>query len=129
MRHILLAAALAASTATLAGCPLLLVGGAAAGGTAVYLNKVDKVVPFPVPVVQDAARKALADLELTAYQDRGDAEVGVLKAKFADDQNLDVDLNAETPRSTKITVRVGIVAQTDRAQRVLDAITNRLPTP
>jgi len=112
---------------TLSGCAVLVAGGVAAGGAVVYLNKVESTVQSPVPAAHEAARESLVDFGLDVVEDAHDMETGRLKSKFADGKYVWVSLESAGPAATAITVRVGIVGETERAQKIMNAIKSHLP--
>ena len=110
----------------LSGCAVLVVGGVATGGAVVYLNKVEGTVQAPVPETQSAAREALAGFGLDVIEDAHDMETGRLKSRYADGKPVWVSLEAIGPTVTEVTVRVGVVAETARARKIMSAIRSNI---
>ena len=114
---------------TVCGCPLLLVGGAAAagaGGALYYTGRLEQTLNHPLGKVHAATLKALAALELPVQQDSADKLVAVVESRFADGKKVHIELAAEGEKRTRVRVRVGDLGDKERAQKVLQAIIDNL---
>jgi hypothetical protein len=109
------------------GCIAFVAGGAAVGaGIVWYKGKLHDTVSAPLPRVHEAVRAGLGDLGIKPKEDKGDALTAELKAKLGDDREVWIDLKAETPTITKISIRVGLFGDEDFSRRILSAARKHL---
>ncbi len=119
-----------ALAASLSGCVALMVGAAGGAAGAVYImGKLTEEVPYEVPIVHDAAKSALRDLDLTVSEDRADALSARLESEFADKSHVWIALDSVGDKRTKITIRVGLTGDETRSRKILERIQAHLPTP
>ena len=107
----------------LAGCVALLVGGAAGAGSVVYVKgQLKEDMSASVPAVHNASISALKDLNLPIIEDNHDKLSAKIKSKFADGQDVWIEIESVTAESSKITIRVGILGDERRSRQILDGI-------
>jgi hypothetical protein len=112
MRHAGIGLGLFAGAALLGGCPVVLVGGAAAiGGGVVYtqLNQAEKTFEADFARVEGATRQALESLEMTpiAREERkkaGMSEESLELTTFARGLKIVIDLERVSPAGVKVRV-------------------------
>lgn len=124
----ILAVGLALSTA---GCGLLVVGGAAAGGAGAaiyYQGKLEKTVDATVKDCYRASHEALKELDMPLNAGEVDYATGNVKSKYADGTKVWIDLERVSDTQTTITVRVGYLGDKERAMTILDHIEKHLPS-
>ena len=111
------------------GCLVVVAaGGAAAGAGAVsvYLGKYEQTMDAPLAKVHDAASKSLHAQGLQLTVDKMDKVTGRLESQYADGKHVWIDLLAESNDLTKVSVRVGLVPDKDRALAILHGIQKEL---
>jgi len=92
------------------GCFVVLAGGAAGGGTAVWLSgKLTQEFNATYERTIDAAGSALRSLRLDVTKQTKEENVTQLKSKYTDGKEIWVDVRKVTDNSTKVEVRVGAV--------------------
>ncbi|MDD5165835.1 MAG: DUF3568 family protein [Candidatus Omnitrophica bacterium] len=95
---------------SISGCIALLAGGAAGGGTAIWLsNKLTQEFNAPYEQAINAAKEALRSFNLEITKESKEADVAQIKSKYTDGKEIWVDIRKITERSTKVEVRVGAV--------------------
>lgn len=114
--------------ATCAGCFGAFVAGAAGGAAgAIYVKgRLIEVLEASVGEVHMASREALLELGLPIIEDAADASSAKLRSEYADGRRVWVDIRAETPTTTKITIRTGPIRDWDRANDVLSRVKRNL---
>lgn len=110
----------------LGGCVAVVAAGGAAGGVAYVRGELKLVVEEPIRAVHDAVREAGKELELHAVS----AETDLLGGKFifrnAQDEKITVSTEAETTKSTELSIRVGLFGDQQQSQLILDRIRGHL---
>lgn len=116
-----LAAALAGS-----GCAAVVVGGAAAAGTYVYMaGWLEQTYNRPVDQVWEAAQSGPASLGLTLQSK--ERTLGTSRLQFLDGgTDVWITVQATSPYTTKVAVRWGLLGDEAASRRILDAIGARL---
>jgi len=95
---------------SICGCMAILAGGAAGGGTAVWLSgKLTQEFNATYERTIDAARSALRSLRLDVTKETKEENVTQLKSKYTDGKEIWIDVRKVADNSTKVEVRVGAV--------------------
>jgi Protein of unknown function (DUF3568) len=122
-------AACAALLGVAGGClAVVAAGGAAAGAGAatLYMGKYEQTFAAPLPKVHDAALAVLRAQGLQVQVDKRDSLTAHLETEYADGKHVWVDLLAQPQDHTKVTVRVGLLPDTERELAILDGIKKKL---
>lgn len=121
-----------AALPVLSGCVVAAVVGigvvvAAGAGVVVYIKgNLTQTVNAPQMKVHDAAVKALKDLRLPLLSDQTDQMTTKMTSQFPDGTEVWLTFEAVSYQSTKITVRVGIMGEEQRAREILQKIQKHL---
>ncbi len=114
-------------TIQLSGCAALLLGGAAGAGSVVYVKgQLKDTMRAPVTTVHTASIAALKELGLPVIEDNHDSLSAKIKSRFADGQDVWIDIEYGTVESSRITIRVGIVGDEVKSRQILDSIKQHL---
>lgn len=109
------------------GCVALLAGGAAAGGTALWLSdKLVQEVNAPLDRSVAAAERALDSLSLPLNKKTVKADVAQLMSTHTDGKTIWIDVHRVSDSRSRIEVRVGAIAEEDAARKILDRIVGYL---
>jgi len=110
------------------GCFALLAGGAAGGGTAMWLSeKLTQQVNSPFERVVTASKSALASLQLEVTKETVENGNAQIMSKYTDGKTIWIDVHLVTPTSSKLEVRVGAVSgNKEAAEKILKEITRRI---
>jgi predicted lipoprotein len=110
MKKLLLLFAMGILLTSMCGCLVLLAGGAAGAGTAVWLSgKMTQQFNTPYEQTIRAAQNALTSLKLEVVKETKEENVTQLRSKYSDGKDVWVDIRKITENSTKVEVRVGVV--------------------
>ncbi|MBC7355694.1 MAG: hypothetical protein JG774_1912 [Desulfomicrobiaceae bacterium] len=125
MRSWILIPALALALAC-SGCAAVIVGGAAAAGTYVYMaGWLHQTYNHGLDTVYTAARSGPAALGLTLKST--EKQTGKASLQFLDgDTTVWISLEATSSYTTKVSVRWGILGDEVTSRRIMDAIGARL---
>jgi len=109
---------------SICGCMAILAGGAAGGGTAVWLSgKLTQEFNATYERTIDAARSALRSLRLDVTKETKEENVTQLKSKYTDGKEIWIDVRKVADNSTKVEVRVGAVnSDKEAAAKILKRI-------
>ena len=111
----------------LTGCAALLVGGAAGAGSVVYVKgQLKEDMAASVPVVHDASISALKELNLPIIEDAHDKLSAKITSRFADGNDVWIEIESVTAESSKITIRVGVMGDEQKSRQILDVIHKHL---
>lgn len=111
----------------LCGCVALLAGGAAAGGTAVWLSgKLTQEVNASFDQTIAAAKTAVQTLKLNLDSEVRKDEVAQLKGQYTDGRLFWIDIRRITNQSTRVDVRVGANGDKVAASNILRKIESSL---
>jgi hypothetical protein len=114
-------------TLTLAGCAALLLGGAAGAGGAVYIKgELKEDMSASVPRVHHATIAALKELNLPVNEDIHDKLSAKIQSRFADGAEVWIAIESVTAESSKVTIRVGVMGDEQKARQILGAIHRHL---
>ena len=111
----------------LPGCVALLLGGAAGAGSVVYVKgQLKEDMAASVPRVHDASISTLKELNLPIIEDNHDSLSAKIKSKFADGDDVWIQIESVTAESSKITLRVGIMGDENKSRKISNAIHKHL---
>jgi hypothetical protein len=113
----------------LSGCaagPLLIGAGIGGAGVYWYKGKLEETLPYSVPRVHKAAVAGLKSLDIVITEDSSDKLTARVRGRLADGKKVWIDAKSETPSSTKLTIRVGVLGDREYSQRIREAIVKRL---
>jgi hypothetical protein len=111
-----------------AGCAALLVGSAAGAGSVVYVKgQLKEDMNVSVPAVHDASISTLKGLSLPIFEDNHDKLSARIKSRFANGDDVWIEIESITAKSSKITIRVGILGDQNKSRQILDGIHTHLP--
>ena len=113
---------IAALCAHLSGCVLLAGAAVGAGGVAWVKGRLQQDLNTSLEVTHRAVISGLKSMELPVVIDRKDAMTAKTESKFSDGTNVWIDLKYLTARSTRITIRVGVIGDQTRSQQILESI-------
>ncbi|HAM50705.1 MAG TPA: hypothetical protein DCP92_08455 [Nitrospiraceae bacterium] len=108
------------------GCVALVAGGAAGAGVVYIKGQLNENINEPVPRVYDASISALKELGLPLIDYDHDTVSAKIKSKFADGDDIWIEIEAVTAESSKITVRVGVMGDENKSRKILDVIHKHL---
>ncbi len=110
------------------GCFALLAGGAAGGGTAMWLSeKLTQQVNAPFERAVTASKSTLASLKLEVTKETVENGNAQIMSKYTDGKTIWIDVHRITPSSSKIEVRVGTVSgDKEAAEKILKGINQRI---
>ncbi|WP_320175021.1 DUF3568 domain-containing protein [Maridesulfovibrio sp.] len=104
------------------GCAAVVLGGAAAGGTYVYITgQAKQKYNADLGSTYKAALKACQDLNLTVKDSKKRLSDASIKALDVD-KDVFIDLSYVSTKVTEVTVRYGILGDEDASRRILTAI-------
>ena len=104
------------------GCAAVVLGGAAAGGTYVYITgQAKQKFNADLGSTYKAALKACQDLNLTVKDSKKRLSDASIKALDVD-KDVFIDLTYVSTKVTEVTVRYGILGDEDASRRILSAI-------
>jgi hypothetical protein len=114
--------------ASVYGCFAVIAGGAAGGGTAVWLSdKLTQQFNASYERTITAGEKALKSLRLTMKSEKKQEEVTQLRSEYTDGKEIWIDIRKVTENSTKVDVRVGAVnPDKEAADKILKKIQSYL---
>jgi hypothetical protein len=105
------------------GCLALLAGGAAGGGTAMWLSeKLVQQVDVPFDRAVSASKSGLQSLNLTVTKETVKTSVAQIMSQYTDGKTIWVDVHRITSTSSKIEVRVGAAGDKQAAEKILASI-------
>lgn len=113
--------------AQLTGCAAVVVGGAAGAGTVVYVKgELHEDINAPATRVHHASVLALRELELPVIENNHDRQSAKMKSKFSSGEDIWIDIESVTAESSKVTIRVGLMGDENKARIILDKIHRNL---
>lgn len=111
----------------LAGCVPLVIGAAAGvGGYAWVQGELVQPINASAEKLHRAASRAMRDLKLAVYEDKGDRLAGKIVAKFADGTDVNIHIEAKTEYKSEIKIRVGVLGDKEKSEMIFSAIKRRL---
>lgn len=112
----------------LTGCAALVLGGVAGAGSVVYIKgELKEDMAASVPAIHSASVSALKDLNIPIIEDNHDQLSASIKSKFADGSDVWIQIESVTAKSSKVTIRVGIMGDENKSRQILDGIHKHLP--
>jgi hypothetical protein len=113
----------------ISGCAeAVLIGVGAVGGAGAALwakGRLKEKLDVPLSQAHTATLAALKDLELPVKKDKKDKKAKI-ESQFTDGKPVWIGIRAVTESSSKITVRVGVLGDLSRSQKILDTIHQHL---
>lgn len=109
-----------------AGCVAVVAAGAAGAGVAWVRGTLEANVEQGLDRTYLAAQKALGDLEFGRIDDRKTGVDAQLVTRTALDKRVEIRLEKITPRTTRITIRVGVFGDESLSATILDKIRSNL---
>lgn len=110
-----------------AGCVPLVIGAAAGvGGYAWVQGELVQPMNTSAEKLHRAASRAMRDLKLAVYEDKGDRLSGKINAKFADGTDVNIHIDAKTEYKSEIKIRVGVLGDKEKSEMIFTAIKRRL---
>lgn len=109
------------------GCVPLVIGAAAGvGGYAWVKGELSHEVVVPAEKLHRAASRAMRDLKLAVYEDKGDRLSAKINAKFVDGTDVSISIEAKTELSSTINIRVGLLGDKEKSEMIFSMIKKRL---
>ena len=127
-KKIIVLIAVAFFSANIYGCFAVIAGGAAGGGTAMWLsNKLTQEVNAPYERVISASESALKSLNCEIKSEKKAENVAQIKSDYTNGKEIWIDIRKVSETSTKVEVRVGAVSpDKEAAQKILNTIQSHL---
>lgn len=107
---------------SLAGCPYVIAGGAAATGALYYKGELRAKLDAPPDEVMSATQKAFDYLQWNTVEIKASRTDGIAKATTAAGKEIDVTVDADPPRQSDISIRVGVFGDEDISQLLFEKI-------
>ncbi|MFA5258077.1 MAG: DUF3568 family protein [Opitutales bacterium] len=109
------------------GCVAVLAAGAAGSAVAYVKGALTATLPDPLSEVQSAVKKVIrTDMKFTLISAKEDAAGAEYEARTARDEKVVIQLDRDTDKTTKISIRVGVFGDEDVSRQILEAIKTRL---
>ncbi|MCA9408414.1 MAG: DUF3568 family protein [Candidatus Omnitrophica bacterium] len=109
------------------GCiPLVLGAAAGAGGVVFIKGNLEKNLDSSVKQVHKASLAAMEKLDLFIVDDDLDVHDAKIKAEDFDGKSILITVKALTERSSKLTVRVGVLGDEERSAHIISEIESKL---
>lgn len=110
----------------LSGCWFAL-GGAAGGGTAIYLKgRLQENVGRNMHTVHEATANALRSLELPILKEEKKVESTSFESRYPDGTNVWISTKYLSANSTQVTIRVGVLGDESRSRQIWEEIRRHL---
>ena len=122
----MIAVALLCSMLFISGCPLILAGGAGAGGMAYYKGELKAELNGTPPQVIQATERAFEDLIWNKIAASASATDGKAEAKTATGKEISVTVTQKTATISAIAIRVGVMGDETLSRTLLDKIKAQL---
>ena len=116
-------------SASLQGCAVLVVGGAAGAGaaTVAYVRgELQSTYPASMESTWDATLKALKELGIRVYSSKKDATTGFIEASKVDATKVKVNLEPAGPGTTTVKIRVGTFGDEEASLAIHREISKKL---
>jgi len=110
-----------------AGCAMVVAGGAGAGGTYTYLRgELKRTVKVDYERVWEATNKAVQDMELNVEEIKKDSLSAKFKGYLASGDKFVIQLKSEDPEFVSISIRIGLIGDENKSERILQEIQKNL---
>jgi hypothetical protein len=110
----------------LSGCWFAL-GGAAGGGTAIYLKgRLQETTAHNMLDVHNATLLALKNQHLPIIEETKKTDSTSIRSRYEDDTNIWITIDYKSVNSSVITIRVGILGDESRSRDLWDQIRKQL---
>ena len=116
------AASLALAALGYSGCFAVVAAGAAGSGVAWYNGRMDVTLNERLDDVYAASQKAVAQLEFARINERKSAVDAALVARTALDKRVEITLQKQDDKITKVSIRVGVFGDENLSMAVLAKI-------
>lgn len=104
------------------GCIVVAAGAAGAGAVAYIRGELQATLSQTLEATDQAANKALTQLQLVKINETKDAFIAILTARTADDKKVEIKMTKVSAESTKVQIRVGVFGDETRSMAILDKI-------
>jgi len=122
LQTLVIAGLLGASAALQSGCIVVAAGAAGAGAVAYIRGELQATLAQSLEATEQAANKALSQLQLVKINENKDAFVAIITARTADDKKVEIKLTKASAETTKVQIRVGLFGDETRSLAILDKI-------
>ncbi|MFW5730631.1 MAG: DUF3568 family protein [Desulfonatronovibrionaceae bacterium] len=110
----------------LSGCWFAL-GGAAGGGTALYLKgRLQENVSREMHAVHDAAVRAIKDMDLPLNKEEKKVNSTSIESEYPDGTHVWIHTRFLATNSTRVTIRVGFMGDESRSRDIWDELRRQL---
>ena len=124
--HIILIGLLMSSVLLIPGCFAAAVGVGAVGTVAYIKGDLEAYEAENVSTVYDAAKKAASELGLTVTKEYKDVLSAEIIARDSEDRKTTIKIKATSPKTTKLSIRVGILGNEARSSFIYQKIHDNL---
>ncbi len=112
---------------TNSGCYAVVLGAAAGAGSVAYVKgRIEKNFDRPVKKVNAATLSALKGLDIFVISDELTTHESEIKGEYDDGKEVKIKIIALTEKSSKITIRVGVLGNEEKSLEVLNAVIKKL---
>ncbi len=108
------------------GCVALAGAAAGAGGVVWVKGRLQEELNYSLDEVYQATKNAIDQMNLPLSIDRKDAMTAKIESKFSDGTNVWIDLKYLAAKSTEIKLRVGVMGDLTRSNKILDQVKKNL---
>lgn len=109
------------------GCVPLVIGAAAGvSGYAWVKGELAHEFNHSAEKAHRAVSRAMRDLKLAVYEDKGDRLSAKIHAKFSDGTDVNIFIEAKTEKACVVKIRVGLLGDKEKSEMVLSVIKKRL---
>ncbi|MFH2012177.1 MAG: DUF3568 family protein [Pseudomonadota bacterium] len=108
--------------------PLLVAGGAGlgAGGAIWYKGNLETTLQATIIETRSATLKTLKDFNLPVVSEKNDNLVVIIDSEISDGTKIWIKLNSLNLSTTEVNIRVGILGDEARSNRILEGIKGNL---
>jgi len=107
-------------------CLFVVGSGIGAGAAIWYKGKLTQHLNKDMDKVYQASITAMKKMGLPILKAERGEDVAQLRSKYLDDTNVWITIEALTPYSCEITIRVGVLGDEQRARQILKEILSRI---
>jgi hypothetical protein len=110
------------------GCIAVAVGAAGgAAGTAYVMGKVTEELSAPVAKVYEASLAGCRDFDMVILERTSEEKAARVEAEFTDGTRATMEIEELGDKRSRLTIRVGVVGQEQRARELWEATRRHLP--
>jgi hypothetical protein len=110
----------------LTGCLVAAVGVGAVGTVAYIKGDLETYEAENVSTVFDAAKKAAGELDLTVTKEYKDVLYAEIIARDSEDRKTTIKIKGTSPKTSKLSIRVGILGNEARSSYIYQKIHDKL---